>query len=228
MSPLFPTIVSSLLCSVSFAKGLFGATLQPDALVFNALRHMCWIQLPCNSLYWNPPDALFLLYSGRFAIATSWNWPVVLCVTCFRLLPLPHPRMPPQLHSCPALMTHHPHQLSRKLLRQLQATHPGLRSSQLLKLHSYSRCPNHSSSQSQAQVNKHSIFQTLQTGLAGGAGWKLPLTVALHRAFHHQTQHLPLTLPISLPATPCRRALQRLCLKATWLRLIFRDHLLDN
>ncbi len=172
-----------------------------------------------------------LLYSGRFVTATSWNQPVMLCVTCFRSSPLPHPQMPPpQLHSCPALITqhpYHPHQLFSELLRQLQAKHPGLHSSNLLKMHSCSRCLNHSSSQPQVQVSKHSIFQLLQTGLVGGAGWKLPLTVTLHRAFCHQRQHLPLRVPISLLATPFRRALQSLHLKATWLQLIFRDHPLD-
>lgn len=166
-----------------------------------------------------------LLNSGRFVIATSWKRPVMLCVTCFRSSPLPHPQMPsPQLHSCPALMIHHPHQLSSKLLRQLQATHPGLHSSPLLKMHISSRCPQHGSLQSQAQISKHAIFQILQTGLVGGAGWMLPLTVILHRASHRQTKCLPLTLSISLRATPCRWTLHSLHLKAMWLQLIFRGH----
>ena len=172
------TNVSSLLCFVFSWKSLFGATLQPHALLLRALRHMCWIKLPCIGTHLM---SYLLLYTGRFVIATSWNQPVMLYVTCFRSSPLPHPQMPPpQMHSCPALMTHHPHhphhphRLFSELLRQLQASHPGLRSNQSLKMYICSRCPNHSRLRSQVQVSKHSIIQILQTGLVGGAGWKLP------------------------------------------------------
>jgi len=163
----------------SCAKVLSGATLQPHALRSlqapgTYVGSSCLV-IHCIRTHLMP---CLLLYSGRFVIATSWNLPVMLCVTCFRSSPLPHPQMPPpQMHSCPAQMTHHPHhprQLSSKLFRHLQATHPGLHSNQLLKMHICSRCPDHNSLRSQAPVSKHSIFQTLQTGLVGEAGWKPP------------------------------------------------------